>query len=160
MNTSVLAYASLEKPALLRVCDRRLKSKGLSRFRTNVSLTLTLSTATIYECSDSTPHKTMRPCNQCRKPVKNAVQLCEDCEKYNAKHKIEAKTTVSLTPVDTNNLPPVPYDSTVNVMLLSTGLCFGLMGLLIGILCGSMTYAIVGMGMGWLIAFIMIPIFR
>ena len=45
-------------------------------------------------------------------------------------------------------------------MLLSTGLCFGLMGLLIGILCGSMTYAIVGMGMGWLIAFIMIPIFR
>lgn len=102
----------------------------------------------------------MRPCNQCRKPVKNAAQLCDDCERHNAEHSIDPKPTVSMTPVDTNNLAPVPFDSTVNVMLLSTGICFGLMGLLIGILCGSMTYALVGFGVGWLIAAFMIPIFR
>ena len=102
----------------------------------------------------------MRPCNQCRKPIENGAQLCEVCEQYNAEHEIKAKRTVSLTPVDPNDLAPVPYDSTVNVMLLSTGLCFGLMGLLIGVLCGSMTYAILGFGAGWLVAIFMIPIFR
>ena len=104
--------------------------------------------------------KAMRPCNQCRKPVKNAAQLCDECIEYNAQHGIEAKTSVSLTPVDTNNLAPVPYDSTVNVMLLSTGFCFGLMGLLIGCLCGSIAYAFVGLGIGWLIALMMVPAFR
>ena len=102
----------------------------------------------------------MRPCNQCRKPIENRAQLCEACEQYNAEHKIEAKPTVSLTPVDTNDLAPVPYDSTVNVMLLSTGICFSLMGLLIGVLCGSVTYALIGFGAGWLVALSMLPIFR
>jgi len=102
----------------------------------------------------------MRPCNQCRKPVKNAVQLCDECEEYNIQHGIEAKSSVSLTPVDTNDLPPVPYDSTVNVMLVSTGFCFGLMGLLIGGLCGSIAYAFVGLGIGLLVAFVMVPVFR
>ena len=102
----------------------------------------------------------MRPCNQCRKPIENRAQLCEACEQYNAEHEIEAKPTVSLTPVDTNDLAPVPYDSTVNVMLLSTGLCFGLMGLLIGVLCGSVFYAGIGFGAGWLVALFMLPFFR
>jgi len=102
----------------------------------------------------------MRPCNQCRKPVKNAAQLCDDCERHNAEHSIDPKPTVSLTPVDTNNLAPVPFDSTINVMLLSTGACFGLMGLLIGILCGSMAGAFIGFGVGCLVAVFMIPIFR
>lgn len=102
----------------------------------------------------------MRPCNQCRKPIENGAQICVACETYNAEHQIESKPTVSLTPVDTNDLAPVPYDSTVNVMLLSTGLCFGLMGLLIGVLCGSLTYAFLGFGAGWLVALCMVPIFR
>lgn len=102
----------------------------------------------------------MRPCNQCRKPVKNAAQLCEDCEQYNADHNVEPKPTVSLTPVDTNDLAPVPFDATINVMLLSTGLCFGLIGLLIGVLCGSVKYAMIGFAAGWSIAALMIPVFR
>ena len=103
---------------------------------------------------------TMRPCNQCRKPVKNAAQLCDDCQQHNAERNVEPKPTVSLTPVDTNNLAPVPFVSTVNVMLLSIGVCFGLMGLLIGVLCGSMIYALIGFGAGWLIAASLVPIFR
>ena len=55
-------------------------------------------------------------------------------------------------------MAPVPLDSTINVMLLSTGVCFGVMGLLIGVLCGSMTYALIGFGVGWLIAASMVPI--
>ena len=102
----------------------------------------------------------MRPCNQCRQPVENAAEICQACEEYNAEHELAAKPTVSLTPVDTNDLPPVPYDSTINVMLLSTGLCFSLMGMLIGVLCGSLTYAFIGFGAGWLVALFMIPIFR
>jgi len=102
----------------------------------------------------------MRPCNQCRKPVKNAAQLCDDCEQYNAENSIDPKPSVSLTPVDTNNLAPVPFDSTINVMLLSMGCCFGGMGFLIGILCGSINYALIGFGVGWVIAVLMIPIFR
>ena len=102
----------------------------------------------------------MRPCNQCRKPIENGAELCGTCEQYNNEHEIAAKRTVSLTPVDTNDLTPVPYDSTVNVMLLSTGFCFGLMGLLIGVLCGSMTCAMIGFGAGWLVALSMLPIFR
>ena len=102
----------------------------------------------------------MRPCNQCRQPIENAALLCEACEQYNAEHEIEAKPTVGLTPVDTNDLAPVPYDSTVNVMLLSTGLCFGTIGLLIGVLCNSPTYAFLGFGAGWMVALFMIPLFR
>jgi len=102
----------------------------------------------------------MRPCNQCRKPVKNAAELCDDCQQHNTEHNIAPKPTVSLTPVDTNNLAPVRFDSTINVMLLSTGFCFGLMGLLIGVLCGSVTYALIGLGVGWLIAASLIPFFR
>jgi len=45
-------------------------------------------------------------------------------------------------------------------MLLSMGCCFGGMGFLIGILCGSINYALIGFGVGWVIAVLMIPIFR
>ena len=104
----------------------------------------------------------MRPCNQCRKPVKdtNTTNLCEACQQYNAEHECEARPTVSLTPVDTNNLAPVPYDSTVNVMLLSLGFCLGLLGLLIGVLCGSTKYALIGLGIGWFLTFCIVPIFK
>jgi len=35
-----------------------------------------------------------------------------------------------------------------------------LIGLLIGVLCGSITYALIGLGVGWLIAASLIPLFR
>jgi hypothetical protein len=102
----------------------------------------------------------MRPCNQCRQPIENKLQLCAACEEYNRQHKLQPKPSVSMTPVDTSNLKPVPPDATINVLLWALGLCFGTLGLLVGILFGSVKAAFIGMAIGWAVAAVLVPLFR
>lgn len=102
----------------------------------------------------------MRPCNQCRQPIGNALQLCDDCEDYNRLHGVQAKPTVSMSPFDPEDLKPVPLDASLNVMLLMMGLCCACIGLLVGVLCGNITYAVFGFVGGWVVAMLLLPMFR
>jgi hypothetical protein len=102
----------------------------------------------------------MRPCNQCRQPIENSLQLCDECEQYNRDHGVEAKPPVSMSPFDPNDLKPVPLDASLNVMLLMLGFCCACLGLLIGMLFGNLTYALVGFVVGWVAAAMMVPMFR
>lgn len=102
----------------------------------------------------------MRPCNQCRKPIENAQQLCDACQDYNRQHGVEAKPPVSMSPFDPNDMKPVPLDASLNVMLLMMGFCCAGIGLLVGVLCGNITYAVLGFLGGWLVAVMLLPMFR
>lgn len=74
----------------------------------------------------------MRPCNQCRQPIENNLQLCEACQDYNKERGIKAKPSVSIKPFDPSTQKPVPFDQTINTIMISFMVCsvvfFGLLG--------------------------------
>ena len=65
----------------------------------------------------------MRPCNQCRKPIENAREICEQCEEKNRAQGIKHKPSVSIAPIDSTNRKPVPWDQSINMVVLSLLFC-------------------------------------